>query len=81
MRNAPSFDKAGWHARHDESSWTPAVDAVVKALKEEGVMRIGTTGYCFGAPPAFYLACANESHVTVLAHPSRLKAPDDLQVS
>ena len=79
--NSTGFDWQAWLARHDEASWVPVVDGVVAALKESGVKRIGTTSYCFGAPPAFKLAFANESHATVLAHPSRLKVPDDLEVS
>ncbi|GJE91312.1 alpha/beta hydrolase [Phanerochaete sordida] len=74
-----SFDRAKWVAAHGPDSWTPVLDAVVAALKAQGVARFGTTGYCFGAPPAFYLAFKNEAHVTVLAHPSRLDCPADLE--
>ncbi|KAI0085737.1 alpha/beta-hydrolase [Irpex rosettiformis] len=77
--NDPAFDRNAWIARHDINSWTEAVDKVVAALKAEGVTRIGTTGFCFGAPPAFYLAFKHESHVTVVSHPSRLAVPDDLE--
>lgn len=76
----PEWDRNAWLARHGPDSWEGVVDAVVAALKAEGVTRIGTTGYCFGAPPAFYLAFKNEAHVTVLSHPSRLIYPDDLEV-
>lgn len=76
----PSFDRAKWVAAHGPESWMSVLDRVIAALKAVGVERIGTTGYCFGAPPALYLALKNESHVTVLAHPSRLAIPDDLQV-
>ncbi|KAF7797495.1 hypothetical protein EIP86_008694 [Pleurotus ostreatoroseus] len=75
----PSFDRQKWSSAHGPDSWKPVVDKVVEALKAEGVTRFGTTGYCFGAPPAFYLAFKNESHVTVLSHPSRLAIPDDLE--
>ena len=78
--NDPSFDRVQWQARHGPDSWKSIVDNVVEALKAQGVTRIGTSGYCFGAPPAFYLALKNESHVTVLSHPSRLTYPDDLEV-
>jgi len=78
--NSPTFDRAGWVSRHGPDSWKSVVDKVVDALKASGVTRIGTTGYCFGAPPAFYLALKNESHVTVVAHPSRLEVPGDLEV-
>ncbi|OSX64121.1 hypothetical protein POSPLADRAFT_1045241 [Postia placenta MAD-698-R-SB12] len=77
--NNASFNREAWFARHPEETWKTAVDPVVAALKEQGVTRFGTTGYCFGAPPAWYLACKNESHVTVVSHPSRLKIPDDLE--
>jgi len=49
---------------------------VVDVLKASGVTRIGTTGYCFGAPPTLFLALKNESHVTVMTHPSRLAVPE-----
>ncbi|KAH8104074.1 alpha/beta-hydrolase [Cristinia sonorae] len=76
----PKFDFDAWRAKHGEDTWIPVVDAVVQSLKSEfGITRIGTTGYCFGAPPAFRLAFQNESHVTVLAHPSRLKVPEDFE--
>jgi len=65
-----TFDREAWRARHPSETWQNIVDKVVAVLKEQGVTRIGTTGYCFGAMPAFYLAIKNESHVTVIAHPS-----------
>lgn len=77
----PSFDRQKWVAAHGPETWKSVVDAVAEALKAEGVTRIGTTGYCFGAPPALYLAFKNDVHVTALAHPSRLAIPDDLEVS
>lgn len=75
----PNWDRQAWAAKHGPESWYGVVDAVVATLKEGGVTRIGTTGYCFGAPPAFYLAFKNESHVTVVTHPSRLVVPDDFE--
>lgn len=78
--NDPNFDIAQWSARHGPDSWKPVVDKVVEALKGQGITRFGTTGYCFGAPAAFYLAFKNETHVTTLSHPSRLAYPGDLEV-
>jgi len=77
--NDPTFDRAAWMGRHGPDSWKGPVDKVVDALKASGVTRFGTTGYCFGAPPAFYLALKHESHVTVVSHPSRLEIPGDLE--
>lgn len=74
------FNREGWLSRHGEDSWKSAVDAVVGALQAEGVTWFGTTGYCFGAPPAWYLAFKGVGKVTVVSHPSRLRVPQDLQV-
>ena len=76
-----TFDRVAWIAKHGTETWAVPVDKVVAALKESGVTRFGTTGYCFGAPPAFYLAIKKASHVTVVSHPSRLRIPEDLIVS
>ncbi|KAH9931800.1 alpha/beta-hydrolase [Fomitopsis serialis] len=77
--NRDKFDRVGWFSRHGDNAWKPIVDKVVAALKEQGVTRFGTTGYCYGAPAAFYLAWSNTSHVTVVSHPSRLQVPGDLE--
>jgi len=77
--NGGAFDREAWRARHGRETWQPVVDAVVAALKAEGVTRFGTTGYCFGAGPAWYLALSNTSHVTVITHPGRLTWPEDLE--
>ncbi|KAI0369103.1 hypothetical protein BV20DRAFT_1053402 [Pilatotrama ljubarskyi] len=52
-------NKAGW--RDGPDSWKPVLDAVVASLRAEGVTWIGTTGYCSGAPPAWYLALKGDS--------------------
>ena len=78
--NDPTFDREKWIAAHGPDSWTGVVDAVVAALKAEGVTRFGTTGYCFGAPPAWRVALSGDAKVTVVSHPSRLQIPADLQV-
>ncbi|KIP04968.1 hypothetical protein PHLGIDRAFT_14854 [Phlebiopsis gigantea 11061_1 CR5-6] len=75
----PNWDRQSWFSRHSPETWQPVMDALVGALREQGVTRIGTTGYCFGAPPTFYLAFKNESHVTVITHPSKLAFPDDFE--
>ncbi|KAI0825767.1 alpha/beta-hydrolase [Irpex lacteus] len=77
--NDPNFDRDAWLARHTNDSWVEPVDKVVAALKAEGVTRIGSTGFCFGGPVAFYIAFKHGSHVTVVNHPARLAVPDDLE--
>ena len=78
--NAPGFDIYAWIGKHASETWIPSVDAVVEALKAEGVTRVGTTGYCFGAGPCWHLGLKNESHVTVLNHPTLLKTPQSFEV-
>lgn len=73
------FDIGTWFARHGDDVWREDLDKVVAALKTQGVTRFGTTGYCYGAPPAFYLAYNNISAVTVISHPSLLK-PESIEV-
>lgn len=75
------FDLPSWSAKHGSEVVKEIIDSVIGALKENGVSRFATTAYCFGAPAAFYLAYARISHVTVVAHPSRLNIPADLEVS
>ncbi|KAI0917870.1 hypothetical protein AcW1_006887 [Taiwanofungus camphoratus] len=79
LMNSGKVDFAAWFPKHTPQSWQGPLDHVVAALKETGVTRFGTTSYCFGAPPALYLALKNASHATVLAHPSRLTVPSDLE--
>ena len=74
------FDREGWMSRHGPESWEPVVDAVVQALQAEGVTWIGTTGYCFGAPPVWRLALKGWSQVSVAAHVAGIRVPEDLQV-
>ncbi|THH27069.1 hypothetical protein EUX98_g7119 [Antrodiella citrinella] len=71
-RNHPDFKWDDFRANHTDATWIPILDDVVKALKASGVTRIGTIAHSFGGTPAFYLAYANESHVTILSTPSRM---------
>ncbi|RPD64157.1 dienelactone hydrolase endo-1,3,1,4-beta-D-glucanase [Lentinus tigrinus ALCF2SS1-7] len=73
------FDRKAWVARHGPESWIPAVEGTVATLQAEGVTWIGTTGYCFGAPPVWHLALKGISKVNVVSHPSRLRVPEDLE--
>jgi dienelactone hydrolase len=74
------FDIGAWAAKHNETSIRSKLDAVVTALKEQGVTAFGTTGYCLGAKYCLVLATENVSKVTVLSHPSLLSIPGDFEV-
>jgi len=79
MIHNPNFDRDAFMASHSPETWMSSVDKVVEALKADGVTRIATAGYCWGAPPSIYLACKRESHAVFLAHPSLLEIPGDIE--
>ncbi|KAH7908400.1 dienelactone hydrolase [Hygrophoropsis aurantiaca] len=72
-------DVAAWKTRHPLQECRPTIDKVVAALKDTGIVRFGSTSYCFGAPFTFQLACENITKVSVTAHPSALAIPEDLE--
>ncbi|KAJ3489189.1 hypothetical protein NLI96_g2310 [Meripilus lineatus] len=74
-----SFDLMAWIGKHGADTTAPIFDAVIGALKTQGITRIGTTGYCYGGRGCFDLAIANRTNVTVVAHPSLLRVPEDLE--
>ncbi|EGN92089.1 hypothetical protein SERLA73DRAFT_147743 [Serpula lacrymans var. lacrymans S7.3] len=75
----PGFNFGTWLTNHTAEQTRPLLDSVIAALKEQGVTRFGATGYCFGGRYVFDLAFENIIHVSVVAHPSLLKSPDDLE--
>ncbi|KAI3616946.1 dienelactone hydrolase endo--beta-d-glucanase [Moniliophthora roreri] len=77
--SGPPFNKETWFANHGPAQVRPLVDDVVQALNEDGVTQFGATGYCFGGRYTFDLAFGNITKVSVVSHPSRLTAPDDLE--
>ena len=80
MEPEAKFDLGAWLGKHGSNTTAPIFDAVIGALKSQGISRIGTTGYCYGARGAFDLALENTTHVTVVTHPSLLQIPADLEV-
>lgn len=75
----PEFDKEGWMKKNDPAANLHLAEKVIAALKTEGVTKFGTTGYCYGARHVFDLAFAGLTDVSVVAHPSRIVVPTDLQ--
>ncbi|KAJ8487747.1 hypothetical protein ONZ45_g14220 [Pleurotus djamor] len=73
------WNREEWASKHSPEQARPVVDKVVNALKEQNITTIGTTGYCYGARLAFDLAFEGMLNVVVVAHPSRLVIPDDLE--
>ncbi|GLB43347.1 putative dienelactone hydrolase family protein [Lyophyllum shimeji] len=72
-------DINAWKANHGPDKTRPALDKVLAALKAEGVVAIGATGYCFGGRYVFDLAFENIIQVAATSHPSLLQIPADLE--
>ncbi|KAK1235641.1 hypothetical protein PQX77_001126 [Marasmius sp. AFHP31] len=73
----PNFNLTEWLARHGPEQTLPPTRAVLGALREKGVKKIGVTGYCFGGVYTTLLSQANE--VAVMSHPSLFTIPDDVE--
>ncbi|KII87466.1 hypothetical protein PLICRDRAFT_43104 [Plicaturopsis crispa FD-325 SS-3] len=74
-----NFDLPKWLSSHGAAETRPPLDAVIAALKAEGITKFGAAGYCFGGRYVFDLAFDNITQVSVVSHPSLLQAPEDLQ--
>ncbi|KII87465.1 hypothetical protein PLICRDRAFT_125453 [Plicaturopsis crispa FD-325 SS-3] len=74
-----NFDVAKWIQNHGPAQTRPPLDAVIAALKADGITKLGAVGYCFGGRYVFDLAFDDVIQVSVVNHPSLLEAPGDLQ--
>ncbi|TDL23729.1 alpha/beta-hydrolase [Rickenella mellea] len=73
------FDLNTWFPNHGADKTRPPLDKVINALMEKGITSFGATGYCFGGRYVFDLAFDNVIKVGVVAHPSLLQVPEDLE--
>lgn len=69
-----------WFKNHGNDQTRPVIDKVLADLQAQGITKIGAVGYCFGARYVFDLAFEHLTTASVVAHPSLLKVPDDLEV-
>ncbi|KAG7087237.1 hypothetical protein E1B28_013217 [Marasmius oreades] len=76
--SGPPFNREAWFGDHMPRT-RPAIDKVIEGLKAEGVTVFAATGYCWGARYTFDLAFDHIIKVAVVAHPSLLKIPEDLE--
>ncbi|TFY76690.1 hypothetical protein EWM64_g7325 [Hericium alpestre] len=67
------FDITEWLGRHGPETSQPKVEAVIGALKEEGVTRFGAIGLCYGARLVFELAFEQKIDVAIATHPSAVE--------
>lgn len=80
VEHGSTFDIGRWFARNGIDYSEPRVRKVLAALRENGVTKIGVTGYYYGARTGFNLAFENAITALVVSHPSLLKIPDDIEV-
>ncbi|PFH50997.1 hypothetical protein AMATHDRAFT_75197 [Amanita thiersii Skay4041] len=79
MSPGSTWDLMQWFPNHGPQQTRPVLDAVINALKEQGVSSFGATGYCFGGRYVFDLAFDHVIDVSVVSHPSLLQVPADLE--
>ncbi|KAJ6475996.1 dienelactone hydrolase endo-1,3,1,4-beta-D-glucanase [Mycena vitilis] len=68
-----------WVLDHGPEQTRPPLDAVIGALKADGVTEFAASGYCFGGRYTFDLAFDRVIKVAIIAHPGLLKTPEDLE--
>ncbi|KAM0754303.1 chlorocatechol-degradation protein [Meredithblackwellia eburnea MCA 4105] len=74
------FDLWGWLGQHPASFCRPHVEKLVETLKGKGVKKMGAVGYCFGAREVVGMTIDGIFDVSVVAHPSLIRVPEDLQL-
>lgn len=55
------------------------IDGVIEVLKSRGITEFAATGYCFSGKQVFDLARDGVIKAAIVAHPSLLVIPDDLE--
>ncbi|GAA5895651.1 hypothetical protein JCM8208_005290 [Rhodotorula glutinis] len=73
------FDLMAWLGKHGQDVTRPYVDKVVAELKSKGVKRVAAVGFCFGGRYVADLVLDDAIDVAMVAHPSLLKVPEDIQ--
>ncbi|KAJ7676701.1 Alpha/Beta hydrolase protein [Mycena polygramma] len=76
---AAPYDWDVWVLDHGPEQTRPPLDAVIAALKADGVTEFAASGYCFGGRYTFDLAFDRVIKVAIIAHPGLLKTPEDLE--
>jgi dienelactone hydrolase len=73
------FDTDAWFKTHGPGDTRPLLEAVIAALRAEGVTTFGATGYCFGGKYAIDLARENVTKAIAISHPGLLELPADFE--
>lgn len=73
------YDFRPFLSKHPLERSMKPINALIEALKEQGVTRFAATGYCFGAKNVIEMAIAGQIVAGALNHPSRLNKPKDFE--
>ncbi|GAA5868034.1 hypothetical protein JCM8547_000785 [Rhodosporidiobolus lusitaniae] len=77
--NSGKVQLQDWFKNHGPEQTRPPLDKAVAAIKEKGVTTFGAIGYCLGARYTVDLIYAEVVSVGVVAHPSLLESPKDIE--
>ncbi|BGP58399.1 hypothetical protein JCM8202_001902 [Rhodotorula sphaerocarpa] len=77
--NSGKVDLMAWLGKHNKDVTRPAIDKVVSHLKAQGVQKFSAIGYCFGGRYVTDLVLDSVASVGVVAHPSLLEVPKDIE--
>ncbi|GAA5884750.1 hypothetical protein JCM3774_005804 [Rhodotorula dairenensis] len=77
--NSGKVDLPAWIGKHGKDVTRPAIDKVIAHLKGQGVQKFAAIGYCFGARYVTDLVVDSAASVGVVAHPSLLEVPKDIE--
>ncbi|GAA5982980.1 hypothetical protein JCM11641_006905 [Rhodosporidiobolus odoratus] len=77
--NNGKVDLGEWFGRHSKEITRPVIDGVVKALRAQGVKEFAAIGYCWGARYVVDLVFDDIAKVGIVAHPSLLEIPKDVE--
>ncbi|GAA5966325.1 hypothetical protein JCM21900_003096, partial [Sporobolomyces salmonicolor] len=72
-------DLPAWLSTHGADVTRPVAEKVIAALKAQGVTRFAATGYCYGARLVADFVLNDTIQVAIVAHPSLLQVPEDLE--
>lgn len=78
--NSGTYDLMAWIGKHGKEATRPSLDALIAALRAQGITHFAANGFCFGGRSVMELVVEKMDGLkcVVLSHPSLLKVPDDL---
>ncbi|GAA5982510.1 hypothetical protein JCM10908_006678 [Rhodotorula pacifica] len=77
--NSGKVDLMQWLGKHGKEVTRPVIDKIVEHLKGQGVQKFAAIGYCFGGRYVTDLVVDSVASVGVVAHPSLLEVPKDIE--